>query len=68
MEDFEKPLRQPELMPPGWAVKSAGGKHWDVTDPCGRVTRVTTDPESYQQSDGCLQWWYGPRGNGKQRR
>ena len=52
IEDFEKPLRQPEVMPPGWAVKSAGGKHWDVTDPSGRVTRVTTDPESYQQSDG----------------
>lgn len=61
IEDFEKPLRQPELMPPGWAVQSAGGKHWDVIDSAGRRIRVTTDPEAYQQADGDLRWWTGPR-------
>jgi len=61
IEDFEKPLRQPELMPPGWSVKSAGGKHWDVTDPAGRKVRVTTDAEGYQKADGRLRWWSGPR-------
>ena len=61
IEDFEKPLRQPELMPPGWSVKSAGGKHWDVTDPAGHARRVTTDHDAYQQADGRLKWWSGPK-------
>ena len=60
IEDMEKPLRQPELMPPGWSVKSAGGKHWDVTSPDGHQTRVTTDIEAYQLADGRLHWWQGP--------
>ena len=59
--DLERPLRQPELMPPGWSVKGAGGKHWDVTDPAGRTARVTTDPEAYQNADGRLRWWSGPQ-------
>ncbi len=58
--DLEKPLRQPELMPSGWSVRHAGGKHWDVTAPDGRTGRVTTDPESYQRAGGRLQWWSGP--------
>ena len=61
IDDLERPLREPELMPAHWSVKEAGGKHWDVTDPSGRVVRVTTDPESYQRADGRLQWWSGPR-------
>ena len=60
IEDLEKALRQPQLLPPGWSVKSAGGKHWDVTDPAGRTTRVTTDAEAYQRADGRLRWWQGP--------
>ena len=59
--DLEKPLRQPELMPSGWSVEWVGGKHWEVTDPAGRPSRVTTDPEAYQGADGRLQWWSGPR-------
>ena len=61
MEDLEKPLRQPGLMPAGWSVKPAGGKHWDVTDATGRTARVTTDPEAYQKADGRLGWWSGPQ-------
>ena len=61
IEDLEIPLRQPELMPSGWSVESAGGKHWDVTDPAGHQVRVTTDPEAYERSDGRLSWWQGPR-------
>ena len=60
IDDLEKALRQPELMPPSWSVKSAGGKHWDVTDPAGRTDRVTTDAEAYQRADGRLRWWQGP--------
>ena len=60
IEDLEKALRQPQLLPPGWSVKSAGGKHWDVTDPADRTTRVTTDAEAYQRADGRLRWWQGP--------
>ena len=61
MDDMEKPLRQPELMPGGWSVTWVGGKHWDVTDPSGRLARVTTDAEAYQHADGRLEWWSGPR-------
>ena len=60
IEDLEKPLRQPELMQPGWTVKHQGGKHWDVSDPSGRTLRVTTDAEAYERADGRLQWWQGP--------
>ena len=60
IEDLEKPLRQPELMQPGWTVKHQGGKHWDVSDPSGRTVRVTTDAEAYERADGRLQWWQGP--------
>ena len=68
-DDLEKPLREPELMPADWSVDWVGGKHWYVTDPSGHGTRVTTDPESYQQADGRLQWWCGPRRlNTQQRR
>ena len=68
IDDLERPLREPELMPANWSVKEAGGKHWDVTDPSGRVIRVTTDPESYQRADGRLQWWCGPSGHNAQHR
>ncbi len=61
IEDLEKALHQPGLMPTGWSVEWAGGKHWDVTDPAGRTTRATTDPEAYQRADGRLRWWQGPR-------
>ncbi len=61
MNDLEKLLREPELMPDGWSVKPAGGKHWDVTGPDGNTVRVTTDPEAYQKADGRLKWWSGPR-------
>ena len=61
MADLERPLRQPELLPAGWSAQPAGGRHWDITDPNGRTTRVTTDPEAYQSADGRLRWWCGPK-------
>ena len=61
MQYLEKPLRRPELMPSGWSVQWAGGKHWDVTDPAGQEVRVATDAEAYQRADGRLRWWSGPR-------
>ncbi len=59
--DLEKPLRQPALMPPGWKVQPSGGKHWQITNPAGHAYRVTTDPLAYQEADGRLRWWSGPR-------
>ena len=61
IDDLEKPLQQPELMPPGWTVQNQGGKHWDVTYGMGNSIRVTTDMEAYERADGRLQWWQGPR-------
>ncbi len=60
MADLEKPLAQPELLPPGWRVREVGPKHWQLTDPQGITRRVTTDPESYRQAQGRLRWWAGP--------
>ena len=59
-DDLERSLREPELLPEGWAVEHTGGKHWVVTDPQGRTTRVTTDAASYEAADGRLIWWEGP--------
>ena len=63
IDDLEKPLRHPELMPSGWTSQHQGGKHWDVTNPLGRTVRVTTDVEAYERADGRLQWWQGPPTN-----
>lgn len=63
VDDLERPLREPELMPPRWFVHHRGGKHWDVTNPQGDTVRVTTDAEAYQRADGRLQWWQGPNGS-----
>ena len=60
MEDLEKSLRDPALLPEGWTTENIGGKHWEVTDPQDRTTRVTTDAESYEAADGRLRWWEGP--------
>ena len=60
MENLERPLRDPELMPEGWSANWVGGKHWEITDPTGTTRRVTTDHEAYQDADGRLHWWQGP--------
>ena len=61
MDDLEQSLRKPGLLPAGWSAQPVGGKHWVVTDPAGHAIRVTTDPEAYQNADGRLHWWAGPR-------
>ena len=60
MDELEKSLRDPALLPEGWTAKNIGGKHWKVTDPQDRTIRVTTDAESYEAADGRLRWWEGP--------
>ena len=60
MDDIEKPLREPGLLPVGWTAENIGGKHWEVRDKKGNTRRVTTDAESYQIADGRLRWWEGP--------
>ena len=50
MDDLEKSLRDPALLPEGWTAENIGGMHWEVTDPQDRTTRVTTDAESYAGS------------------
>ena len=54
LEDLERSLQDPDLLPEGWAAENIGGKHWEVTDPRGRSTRVTTDSTSYEAADGRL--------------
>ena len=61
MDDLERALRQPELLPDGWSAENIGQKHWEVTDPTGKPsTRVTTDPVAYEKANGRLTWWQGP--------
>ena len=60
IDDPEKPLWQPELMPSGWTARRQGSKHWDVTNPSGRTVCVTTDANAYEHADSRLQWWQGP--------
>ena len=60
MDDLEKSLKDPALLPEGWTAENIGGKHWEVTDPHDRITRVTTDAESYAAADRRLRWWEGP--------
>ena len=60
MDDLERPLREPELLPAGWTSENIGGRHWVVSDPQGNTRRVTTDAGSYQSADGRLKWWEGP--------
>ena len=60
MDDLERSLLDPGLLPEGWTAENIGGKHWEVTDPHDRITRVTTDAESYAAADGRLRWWEGP--------
>ena len=60
MDDLERSLRDPALLPEGWTAENIGGKHWEVTDPHDRIARVTTDAESYEAADGRLRWWEGP--------
>ena len=60
MEDLEKSLREPDLLPEGWTAENIGGKHWEVTDPRGKKERVTTDARAFQEREGKLKWWEGP--------
>ena len=60
MDDLERPLREPGLLPAGWTSENTGGRHWEVRDPSGNKRRVTTDAKSYQLADGRLKWWEGP--------
>ncbi len=62
LEDLERPLREPGLLPAGWTAAGRGGKHWDVTSPWGSTRRVTTDREAYENAGGRLEWWMGPWG------
>ena len=60
MDDLERALRNPALLPEGWTADNIGGKHWEVTDPQDRIRRVTTNAGSYEAADGRLRWWEGP--------
>ncbi len=60
MDDLERALREPELLPAGWTSENIGGKHWKVRDPRGNTRRVTTDVKPYHSADGRLKWWEGP--------
>ena len=59
MNDIQRALTEPGLLPGGWAAEHRGGPHWTVTRPDGNSRLVTTDPAAYEY-DGADAEWFGP--------
>ncbi len=59
MNDIQRALTEPGLLPGGWAAEHRGGPHWTVTQPDGNSRLVTTDPAAYEY-DGADAEWFGP--------
>ena len=59
MQDLQKALAEPSLLPEGWQAEPAGGPHWYVTRPDGKRHTVTTDRASYEYAPQHIEW-FGP--------
>ncbi len=58
MEDLDRVLGSPELLPPGWEVRAMRPREYAVRRPGMEETvRVTTDPAYYEQHSGSLELW-----------
>ena len=58
LEDLDRILRWPELLPPGWGVRRLGDREYALLAP-GRAgeVRVTTDPAYYDEHPGSVELW-----------
>ena len=58
MEDLDRVIRSPDLMPPGFEVRPLGRREYGVLKPemKDRV-RVTTDPAYYEEHSESLELW-----------
>ena len=58
MEDLDRVLRSPELLPPGWEVSAMGAREYAVRRPgMEEAVRVTTNPAYYEQHSANLELW-----------
>ena len=58
MDDLQRALTEPALLPDGWNAAHRGGAHWTVTRPDGAAQLVTTDADAYEY-DGVDAAWFG---------
>ena len=60
MQDLQKALAEPSLLPEGWQAEPSGGIHWRVKRPDGEQYIVTTtDRASYEYAPQYVEW-FGP--------
>ena len=58
MEDLDRVLGSPELLPPGWEVRAMGAREYAVRRPgMEEKVRVTTNPAYYEQHSANLELW-----------
>ena len=58
MEDLDRVIRSPDLMPPGFEVKPMGRREYGVRKPGMKDrVRVTTDPKYYEEHSESLELW-----------
>ena len=58
MEDLDRVLRSPELLPPGWEVQAMSAREYAVSRPgMEQAVRVTTNPTYYEQHSANLELW-----------
>ena len=58
MDDLDRIIRSPELMPPGTEVKRLGRREYSLLAPgMPRAIRVTTDPAYYEQHSESVELW-----------
>ncbi len=58
LDDLDRILRWPDLLPPGWGVRRLGDREYALLAP-GRAgeVRVTTDPAYYDEHPGSVELW-----------
>ena len=58
MDDLDRILRSPQLMPPGTEVKPLGNREYALLAPgMATAVRVTTDPVYYEQHSESVELW-----------
>ena len=58
MEDLDRVLRSPELLPPGWEVRAMSAREYAIRRPgMEEAVRVTTNPVYYEQHSANLELW-----------
>ena len=58
LDDLDRILRSPDLLPPGWEAGRMGDREYALLRPgLKRAVRVTTDPAYYDEHPGSLELW-----------